>query len=152
GACTRWTWNLLSAPRAGAANQAGSRDFEDTPIRPARTRRSGRRASGGRSLQVLLLLTRAAAAVRRGELGRDHVAALVVHGLVEPVGAVDFALRLVAASRQHEGEQPERQPPSPGPHEEPSPPENGRHDPGQPTGSGTRASVPAEHPGRTYTP
>src|SRR5215510_8759215 len=62
-------------------------------------------------LQVFLLVAGAATAVSRGELGRDHVATVVVPGLVEAVGAADLALRLITARRQHEGEQSDRQPP-----------------------------------------
>src|SRR5262245_64099061 len=78
----------LSLPSAGASAQTCSRPSRIRPFR----------------LQMFLLMARAAAAVGRGELRRDHVATVVVLGLVEAIGAGDLALRLVAACRQHESE------------------------------------------------
>src|SRR5262245_19158468 len=101
----------LSLPSAGASAQTCSRPSRIRPFR----------------LQMFLLMARAAAAVGRGELRRDHVATVVVLGLVEAIGAGDLALRLVAACRQHESEQPKSQPPPQDRHSEPStPPKNRR--------------------------
>src|SRR5262247_1531887 len=73
-------------------------------------------------LQVFLLVALAAATMGRRQRGRDHVAAVVVPGLVEAVRALDFALRLVATGRQRESEQPKNQSSPQNPHNEPSTP------------------------------